>query len=139
MTDRVGEILRNYKLKKTSCRQDVLRLLLRGNHAMSHAELEAAVNENYDRVTLYRTLKTFQEKGLIHKVLDDDGAAKYAPCSDCTLGEHHHEHVHFKCNKCGNTVCIEDTNIPKIDLPEGFRIQERNLLISGICNKCNKI
>jgi Fur family ferric uptake transcriptional regulator len=105
---------------------------------MSHAELEAAVDEGYDRVTLYRTLKTFQEKGLIHKVLDDHGATKYAPCSDCTVEEHHHEHIHFKCNKCGNTVCLEDVNIPKTDLPAGYIVEERNILISGICNKCNK-
>ena len=138
MPDRIDQILKKYKLKNTSCRHEVLELLLKENHAMSHAELEASVDENYDRVTLYRTLKTFQERGLIHKVLDDNGAAKYAPCSDCSAGEHHHEHVHFKCNICGNTVCIEDITIPKINLPQGFTIEERNLLVSGTCNKCNK-
>ena len=136
--DKVGKILRKYNLKNTGCRHDVLEILLDQSHAMSHADLESAVQENYDRVTVYRTLRTFQEKGLIHKVLDDTGAAKYAPCSDCSLEEHHHEHVHFKCNICGNTVCIEDLNIPFIELPDGFKAEERNILISGTCNKCNK-
>ncbi|MCA6078485.1 Fur family transcriptional regulator [Fulvivirga sedimenti] len=137
--DRVAKILKNYRLKNTSCRHDVLQILLNHDHAMSHADLESAVEDSYDRVTLYRTLKTFQEKGLIHKVLDDSGATKYAPCSDCSVEEHHHEHIHFKCNKCGNTVCIEDVTIPQIILPEGFSIEERNILISGTCNICNNM
>ena len=136
--ERTDQLLKAYRLKKTACRVDVLELLLANDHALSHSDLENAVDEQYDRVTLYRTLKTFQEHGLIHKVLDDSGTTKYAPCSDCTLEEHHHEHIHFKCNKCGNTVCIEDIHIPKITLPQGFMIEERNILISGICNVCNK-
>lgn len=136
--EQVARILKDHKLKNTSCRQDVLNFLLSNDHALSHADLELAVSDQYDRVTLYRTLKTFQEKGIIHKVLDDSGTTKYAPCHHCTTEQHHHEHIHFKCNKCGNTVCIEDINIPQIRLPEGFSIDERNILISGTCNICNK-
>jgi Fur family ferric uptake transcriptional regulator len=87
---------------------------------------------------LYRTLKTFQEKGLIHKVLDDSGVTKYASCTDCTVEVHHHEHVHFKCDLCGNTVCLDSVEIPPISLPAGFKPQEQNLLITGTCNICNK-
>lgn len=131
-------ILRTHKLKNTSCRKQVLNYLLANDHALSHADLESMVSDQFDRVTLYRTLKKFQEKGIIHKVLDDAGTAKYAPCNSCTSEQHKHEHVHFKCNKCGNTVCIEDINIPPISLPTGFDIEERNILISGTCNICNK-
>ncbi len=136
--DDVLRILREHQLKNTSCRKDVLTYLIENDHAISHADLENAVKDQYDRVTLYRTLKTFEEKGIIHKVLDDAGTTKYAPCHHCTVEAHHHEHVHFKCNKCGNTVCIEDVIIPKISLPEGFSVIERNILISGTCNICNK-
>jgi Fur family ferric uptake transcriptional regulator len=136
--ENVLQILRDHNLKNTSCRKDVLAYLIENNHAISHADLENFIRDQYDRVTLYRTLKTFEEKGIIHKVLDDAGTAKYAPCHHCTVEEHQHEHIHFKCNKCGNTVCIEDVNIPKIALPEGFSIEERNILISGTCNICNK-
>ncbi len=129
-------ILKSHKLKSTSAREEVLSLLLENDYALSHADLEREMD--CDRVTLYRTLKTFQEKGLIHKVLDDNGIAKYAPCTECTSEHHTHEHVHFKCDNCGNTVCIEDVKIPTIKLPAGFIPQEQNLLITGICNICNK-
>lgn len=133
-----NQILRNHKLKSTATRAEVLSVLMDNDHALSHADLEREMSTDCDRVTLYRTLKTFQEKGLIHKVLDDSGITKYAPCSECTTETHQHEHVHFKCENCGNTVCIEDLEIPPVKLPVGFSPREQNLLITGICNICNK-
>lgn len=132
------DILRTYKLKSTSIREEVLSLLLENDHALSHADLEREMTTDCDRVTLYRTLKTFQEKGLIHKVLDDNGLTKYAPCTACTKENHKHEHVHFKCEICGNTVCLENVQIPVMKLPNGFVAEEKNILITGICNICNK-
>ncbi|TAH16433.1 MAG: transcriptional repressor, partial [Runella slithyformis] len=35
--------------------------------------MEELLPNLYDRVTIYRTLKTFVEKGIVHKVLDEDG------------------------------------------------------------------
>lgn len=130
-------ILKDFQLKHTSCREEVLKLMLKHDHALAHADIEKGINPATDRVTVYRTLKTFLGKGLIHKVLDNEGATKYALCQECTTEEHHHEHVHFKCIKCGHTSCLDDIDIPPIELPEGYQSQERNLLISGICKSCD--
>lgn len=131
-------ILKEHQLKKTDCRRQVLEVLIAQDKALSHADLEKELHDDFDRVTLYRTLKTFQEKGLIHKVLDDEGITKYATCVDCSTEEHHHEHVHFKCEDCGTTVCLDDIEIPALSLPAGFKPFERNLLITGTCNVCSK-
>ncbi|MBA9079148.1 MULTISPECIES: hypothetical protein [Rufibacter] len=41
--------------------------------------------EQADCVTLYRTLKTFEEKGLMQQVIDGAEPTKYALCQeDCT-------------------------------------------------------
>lgn len=136
--DSAVQLLKNHKLKTTSCREEVLNLLLQNEYALSHSDLEKEMEKSCDRVTLYRTLKTFQEKGLIHKVLDDNGITKYAPCTDCSVENHHHEHVHFKCDQCSTTVCLDSVNIPSINLPQGYLAHEKNLLITGLCNVCNK-
>lgn len=130
------QLLKDFKLKNTNCREEVLALMLSNEHALSHSDIERQVDPAIDRVTVYRTLRTFLDKGLIHKVLDDGGATKYALCHDCSLGEHHHEHVHFKCNQCGQTTCLEDIKIPAVPLPKGFKTQEKNLLIQGTCGGC---
>jgi Fur family transcriptional regulator, ferric uptake regulator len=134
--DRSDFVLKDFKLRSTPTRQDVLKIFLSVDHALSHSDIEREISESYDRVTLYRTLKTFLDNGLIHKVLDDEGASKYALCKEaCNSSKHHHDHVHFKCNNCGQTSCLE-VEIPSVRLPKGFNARAVNLLVQGICNLC---
>lgn len=136
MSEKTAEILKNNKLRVTSCRRDVLKTFLQKQVALSHSDLEDDLKENYDRVTIYRTLKTFLDSDLIHKVLDDSGATKYALCLH-DVQNHDHEHVHFKCVKCGQTNCIDEVSLPVIKLPDGYISQEMNLLVQGVCKNCS--
>jgi Fur family ferric uptake transcriptional regulator len=131
------QILKGFRLRTTSSRADILSLFLAHPYALSYSDIEREVAHIYDRVTVYRTLKTFLDKGLVHKVLDDAGSLKYALCkAHCNSAEHHHEHVHFKCTQCGHTNCLEGVEIPDVHLPKGYSASELNLLIQGICEKC---
>ncbi len=139
MQNNPTHILQEYKLRITNCRKQVLKTFLDRKSALSHSDLEEVLKLDYDRVTLYRTLKTFLENDLIHRVLDDSGSTKYALCSH-THGvnvDHDHEHVHFKCEKCGKTICIEEVSLPRVVLPKGYINKEVNLLVTGVCDKCN--
>jgi Fur family ferric uptake transcriptional regulator len=139
MSQNPDRILQDHKLRITNCRREVLRSFLKKKAALSHSDLEDILKQDFDRVTIYRTLKTFLDTDLIHKVLDDSGATKYALCVYSHDGSqtHDHEHVHFKCEKCGKTICIDEISLPKIKLPEGYIKREVNLLVTGICNKCS--
>lgn len=131
-----NRLLKEFRLRSTPSRQEILHLFLKREYALSHGDIEKEISNNLDRVTVYRTLKTFLDKGLIHKVLDDSGTVKYALCSEaCTTSSHHHNHVHFKCTTCGQTNCL-DIEIPAIHLPKGYRASEQDLLIQGICESC---
>ncbi|MEM8893146.1 MAG: transcriptional repressor [Bacteroidota bacterium] len=133
----VEGILKDFGLRKTKSREDILELFIDNEYALSQADIESHLSHTFDRVTVYRTIRTFQEKGLIHKILTDEGAPKYALCSDeCAATEHHHEHVHFKCENCGQTTCLDDIDVPKVELPQGYNHHESNLLINGTCPKC---
>lgn len=131
------EVLGSYKLKSTSCRSEVLDMLLVSDRALTQSEIEKNVDPAHDRVTVYRTLKTFLDKGLIHKVLDDEGSTKYALCQECSGDAHNHEHVHFKCKNCGQTLCLDKVAIPVINLPKGYKISEKNILVQGTCKNCS--
>lgn len=129
-------LLKNFRLRSTPSRQEILHLFLKTRHALSHGDIEKEIDASLDRVTVYRTLKTFLDKGLIHKVLDDEGSLKYALCNDtCTLGGHHHDHIHFKCIRCGQTNCL-NIEIPTVKLPKGYNSVEINLLVQGVCDRC---
>ena len=127
------DLLTHHDLRHTACREEVLDLFLSESHALSHADIEKNLEQLFDRVTIYRTLKTFLEKQIIHKVLDDSGNLKYA-----LPHLHQHPHVHFKCHICGLTNCLEEVEIPRIQLPAGYQIRNTDLLVQGVCNICNK-
>ncbi|MEJ2901862.1 Fur family transcriptional regulator [Pedobacter panaciterrae] len=124
-------------INPTAMRLLVLEFLTRQNAAISLNDLERGMAPS-DRITLYRTLKTFEEKGLVHSIEDGTGATKYALCEEDCDGENHHDlHVHFYCNTCKETFCLPNTKIPDISLPINFFRQEMNLIIKGICDQCN--
>lgn len=133
-----NRLLKSFRLRSTPTRQEILHLFLKKDYALSHGDIESEIAEDIDRVTVYRTLKTFSDRGLIHKVLDDGGGLKYALCSEaCSTTQHRHEHVHFKCTQCGQTNCLE-VEIPAVKLPQGYKPKEVNVLIQGTCQNCSR-
>lgn len=131
-------LLKTHKLRHTESREEILSLFLMHQTALSQPEIEKAITV-CDRVTIYRTLTAFLENGILHKVLEDAGAMRYALCKTqhCSEHTHHHDHVHFKCEDCGDTTCVEEVKILVPTLPSGFKVKESNLLIQGVCPKCN--
>ncbi len=132
-------ILKKYDLRPTSVRIDVLEVFVHNPHALSEKDLEEVLSDRCNRVTIYRTLKSFLDRGIIHKVLDDNNIVKYAVCTEtCTNHVHDHEHVHFKCEKCGHTICLENIPLQEVKLPSGYSRHESNMLVLGTCKACNQ-
>ena len=135
----VLDILNRYNLRNTSIRREMLTLFLETEYALSHHYIEKKLATQFDRVTLYRTLKSFEEKGLIHRIANDTDVIEYALCKeDCHEHDHKHsdEHAHFRCEKCTKTFCLEGVGIPDLHIPEGFKASTFQLLVTGICLKC---
>ncbi len=131
-------LLKKHNLRKTSGRLSVLQCFLECGKALSHGEVQELVGQKMDRVTLYRILQSFEENGLLHKVPDDQVSVKYALCDHVHDLDHAHSdnHAHFKCNSCGDTVCLEESSIPEINIPRGFQVNQSFLLLEGLCNEC---
>src|SRR5687768_17334935 len=132
----IAEVLRKNNLSITESRRKILGLFLQTPDALTHGDIEKKAGEKFDRVTVYRTLQTFVEKGIIHTIPTADNSVLYALCKDCTEGHHHDDHVHFVCSNCGTTICLDDINSPSIDLPTGYRAENTQVVINGICKKC---
>ncbi|MFA4870599.1 MAG: transcriptional repressor [Pedobacter sp.] len=136
MTRDIENTLKSKQVNPTAMRLLVLDFLTKQTAAISLNDLEKGMAPS-DRITLYRTLKTFEEKGLVHSIEDGTGATKYALCEQDCDGENHHDlHVHFYCNTCKETFCLPNTRIPEMSLPNGFKQQEMNLIVKGICQHC---
>ena len=131
------KVLRSHGLKVTDCRLDVFNFLFEKNRTMFRSDLEKQFPQ-HDRATIYRTLLSFLESGIVHKVPSESGIASYGLCHDtCSPDHHDHNHVHFKCNNCGKTECLDNMTIPSISLPEGYQVKDTNMILEGICENCS--
>lgn len=131
------EQLRKRNIRPTSMRNLVLRILSEQKSAISRSDLEFLF-EKADKVTLYRTLKTFEENKLIHSIEDGSGSVKYALCKETCLCHTEDLHVHFLCSKCNQTYCLTDIPVPAVNLPVNFSLESVNMVIKGECSNCRK-
>ena len=136
MSKDIDKKLENRQVKPTAMRELVIAILLKQENAISLKELEDKFAQ-VDKSTLFRTLKTFEKKGVIHSIDDGSGSVKYAVCHDTCNCTPNDLHVHFHCTKCLKTFCLSHIPIPKINLPSGFTHNKANFVIKGICNNCN--
>ena len=134
---RVSDILRRKHLSITDSRKKILSLFLMNKDALAHGDIEKKAGEKFDRVTIYRTLQTFVEKGIIHTIPTADNAILYALCKDCDEEHHHDDHVHFICSNCNTTLCLDDIVSPQITLPPGYKTADVQVVINGVCKDCN--
>lgn len=134
----IQNILKKSRLSITGSRKRILELFLENNGALAHSDIEKKTGERFDRVTVYRTLQSFLEKGIIHTIPTSDNSIRYAICRDeCEEGHHHDNHVHFVCTECNSTTCLEHVIVPDVSLPEGFRPSESQMVVRGICKLCS--
>lgn len=141
MNKAAEQVLKTKKMRITQARTEVLGQFIHAPSALSHSDLEKRLGADFDRVTLYRTLASFLENGLIHKVPDETGTQRFAYCNHEHHeheGEHVHTHVHFNCISCNRTLCLDDITIPSVGLPQGFTQHESVYLVKGTCSLCSK-
>ena len=128
-------LLKQKKISETPFRLEVLEILESSKSAVSISFIEENL-KYYNRVTLYRTIKTFVDKGIIHPIAIAGSEINYGLCSDsCEEEVHSHNHVHLKCNECKSVFCIETTLFPTIDLGE-HKIESLEIQAKGICENC---
>jgi Fur family ferric uptake transcriptional regulator len=134
---RSEELLKSNTLKVTKIRTAVLNLFLDKGFALTHADLEHFLGKEFDRVTLYRTLNAFEEKGITHKLLGPDGVSHFAlSAGECDEHHHHDQHIHFHCTSCDKMYCLDEIGFPKINLPKGYTMKDADLQVSGLCADC---
>ena len=120
--------------RSTLAKTAIEELMTRAGHALSHQDIQHALGDICNRVTIYRVLDRMEQEGKVHKIIGMDGITKYATCHDCST-QHSDDHVHFSCTVCHSVTCLDEV-IPTFDLPSNYHPMEVNFTISGICPNC---
>ena len=131
----IKNLLKNRGLKATNTRLDLLNKMQKYGSAMSYSNLQKEMSP-IDRVTLYRTIESLKENGIIHKAFQENNETYYAVCGNtCDENHHQHEHVHFKCTKCNTVTCEKLSNTIEVLLPK-YLIQKVSVNVEGLCQVC---
>ena len=129
----VEQLLEEKGLKKTKIRLALAGHFVNMEHAHSYSDLQAALAHQIDKSTLYRNLASFEKVGIIHRIDDHSGVAKYA---FGTSPESGNTHAHFVCEYCEAVYCLKELEEPTFDLPKGFEAREKQTIIKGVCANC---
>lgn len=122
-------------IRPTAIRSLILRTLAEASAPMSVQDIEIEL-DTVDRSSVSRAMASFQKAGLVHLISDGSSTVKYELCRRDHPHSPSDEHVHFRCEICGKTICLPGIPIPEVKLPEGFRSMKSNFVISGVCDKC---
>ena len=133
----IEKTLDNKSVRPTAMRILIYKFMAGKQNAVALTDIENAF-EKAERTTLYRTLKTFEEKGIVHQIYDGTNISKFALCEPgCNCEIDQDLHLHFHCGQCDKTVCLTEHKIPHINLPAGYIAEDANLVIKGICDSCS--
>lgn len=141
-------LLRQAGLRVTRARVAILETLHASDVALSADEVSdrlSASGEAADRVTVYRTLTSFVDEGLAHKVDPGDRKFRFSLTdhAHCHGDHHQHEHPHLVCDSCGEVQCVDDAEVvlrPKRSgkaAGKAIRLNQNNVTLHGVCEKCD--
>lgn len=131
------DLLEHHGVKPTANRIVVVKALAKAGRPLSLTELEYQIL-TIDKSGVFRALTLFREHHLVHVIEDGGDGVRYELCHSHDDEMDDDLHVHFFCEQCRRTYCLEDVSVPEVELPEGFEQISVNYMIKGICSKCGR-
>ena len=126
----MNDLFKNNGIKKTEQREKLLKIIKNSKVPLTAEDIFKKTKE-ISLATIYRTLDTFCEKGVLNKIsVTDDERRYYELATDI----HRHYAVCLKCKKMEyvNVCPVHDVSL------DGFRITGHRLELYGYCNNCSE-
>ena len=124
-------------IRPTANRILVMKTLMGEQNPQSLSNLERKM-VSMDKSSIFRTLTLFLEHDVVHAFEAGRGVLCYELCEEKGACDHHDGHIHFYCESCQRSFCMEDIHIPSFELPEGFYPHSISFVIKGECPDCRK-
>ena len=124
-------------IRPTANRILVMKTLMGEQNPQSLSNLERKM-VSMDKSSIFRTLTLFLEHDVVHAFEDGRGVLCYELCEEKGACDHHDGHIHFYCESCQRSFCMEDIHISSFELPEGFYPHSISFVIKGECPDCRK-
>ena len=126
-----------HDIKPTANRIVVAKTLAAAERPMSLSELEYKIL-SIDKSGVFRALTLFREHHLVHTIEDGSGALRYELCHGHGGEDDDDLHVHFFCENCHRTFCLDGVSVPQVGVPPGFVATSASHIVKGICPECGQ-
>ena len=137
-TPTVEEIVRRLSAagrRRTAARYAIVQMLVDARGHVTADELAATVQKRFPSVnisTVYRTLDTLEELGIVDHVHLGHGRAVYH------LADQDHQHLY--CEGCERIVELPTQKLraflSMVERDYGFEVDKRHFAIVGLCKRC---
>ena len=124
-------------VKATVNRILVYKIMAQENRPMSLSDLELAL-VSMDKSSIFRVLTLFVEHDVVHAFEDGRGVLHYDLCGSEGVCNFADRHIHFYCESCQKSFCLEDIPVPDMQLPEGYSTHSVSFVVKGECENCRK-
>lgn len=133
--DDFRQLLRKSGHKTTPSRLAILKVFREAKEPLSAQRVIELLPHTIDQATVYRTLKSFKEKGILRPVDLRHNHAHY----DLAALEHHHHIICLRCGKIENVphhgVAAMERSIAQSS-KHFAEIRQHTLEFYGICKAC---
>ena len=146
--DKARQMLKDTKLYCTEPRLAILQVLMQTGRPLRQDQIARQLAQNprrglarlgsprraMNKVTVYRTLESLIEVGLVHRAFTYQRAWYFELADHCT---EHQCHPHFTCTHCGVTQCLTDIMLPMAKISQkGFVVSRQQVRLEGLCPAC---
>ncbi len=135
--DEVLDDLKKANLKLTASRKNILELLVKEHGPFSADEVQKRISrKTCDQATVYRTLASLEDVGILRRCEFGDGTARFE-----LSGDSNHHHHHLICKQCRRVEIIDDCELEGLDRlaqKRGFTDVSHILEFFGTCPNCKK-
>lgn len=130
-------LLEQHGIKLTANRILIAKIMSTLDYPISMKELETMLL-TMDKSSIFRTLSHFKSHHLVHQMEDGNDIVRYELCHSLNKETDEDIHVHFYCEHCHRTFCLNEISVPQVNLPVGYRQTAVNYMIKGICPDCSQ-
>ena len=134
MINKVNYLLKKSGLSITPLRKEVLAFLLE-NEVSSLDDIKKNIKE-FDRVTLYRTVKVLIKFKIIREISFENKKFLSLNRNINKSSDSFEQSVYFYCMYCNNLTFLNN-KIVSFDITPDYEVHQSESIISGKCNLCN--
>jgi Fur family transcriptional regulator, ferric uptake regulator len=135
---RARHLLRRARLRATTPRLAVLRMLSRERRPLSHAEVAHTLEATgFDRVTVFRNPLALAEAAILSRVDVGDHTWRFELRADDSLSGVHHSH--FVCERCRSVTWLDNlspTSLPRTRTFGAIVASVSEVVLRGCCRYC---